>query len=66
MMLPNHYLNIFRLLPQETFRPPRLAAHLMVVFHTRSCWQARDGHLPEIPRGHERALQGNEISVGAF
>lgn len=66
MMLPDHYLNIFRLLPQENFRLPRPAAHLIVVFHTRSCWQARDGHLPEIPWGHERALQGNEICVGAF
>lgn len=65
-MLPNYYLNIFRLLPQGTLRLPRLAAHRIVVFHTRSCWQARDGRLPEIPWGHERALQGNEISVGAF
>lgn len=66
MMVPDRYLNIFRLLPQENFRLPRLAAHLIIVFHTCSCWQARDGHLPEIPWGHEHALQGNEICVGAF
>lgn len=65
-MVPDRYLNIFRLLPQENFRLPRLAAHLIIVFHTCSCWQARDGHLPEIPWGHEHALQGNEICVGAF
>lgn len=66
IMLPDHYLNIFRLLPQEKFRLPRLAAHLITVFHTCSCWQARDGHLPEIPWGHECALEGNEICVGPF
>lgn len=65
-MVPDHYLNIFRLLPRENLGLLRLAARLMVVFHTCSCWQAPDGHLPEIPWGHECALQGNEICVGAL
>lgn len=48
MMVPDHFLSIHGLVPEENFRVPRLVAHLTSVFRTGSCWQARDGDLPEI------------------